>query len=260
MNYLAENMNLPAVGTSQILMRRLAPNQNIDADGYFGERCRVAVVEFQKFHKLGTPDGVIGQATWVKMMTLDRLQTIDVIDGTDQSLVDLEAKDIRRCGGDPIIVYGASNGVEEIVNAVCRKAAGGGPIGLLRIHGHGKQGNQAVTAGQANAERHLANVSVKNFSMVAGTLGRLAPLFSPFGSLQLMGCSVGGGAEGKQLLSLIAPVVGVPVTAGYFDQLGGGRNTFIFEGPTVSAFPAGGDLKSWSRGMASLYGKVAKAA
>ena len=39
----------------------------------------------------------------------------------------------------------------------------------------------------------------------------------------------------------------VPVTAGLRTQYGGGSSTFRFEGPTLTAFPGGGDLKSWAR-------------
>jgi hypothetical protein len=47
------------------------------------------------------------------------------------------------------------------------------------------------------------------------------------------------------LLDLFSAEVGVPVSAGINDQLGGGLATFRFEGPTYTAVPGGTTLKSW---------------
>ena len=47
----------------------------------------------------------------------------------------------------------------------------------------------------------------------------------------------GRGASGRTVLSAIANRLGVPVSAGVQDQLGGGLNTFRFEGPTVTLLP-----------------------
>ena len=60
-----------------------------------------------------------------------------------------------------------------------------------------------------------------------------------------MHCSTGRGPNGRRLLQQIADGVGVPVTAALTDQLGGGVNTFKFEGPTFTAFPGGANLRSW---------------
>ncbi|MGE4075548.1 MAG: hypothetical protein AB7F22_08335, partial [Reyranella sp.] len=79
----------------------------------------------------------------------------------------------------------------------------------------------------------------------------------PFGSVQLLGCDVGGG-RGSQLVARLATTWGVPVTAGLHTQFGGGNRTFRFEGPTVTGFPSG-DLKSWSQQMEDRFGNQSMA-
>jgi hypothetical protein len=193
-------------------------------------------------------------------MAVSTLQTIDVVDGTDPSLVALEAADIRAAGGDPIVVFGMSNGVEVVMTQIAARANGNGTIALLRFHGHGNRGLQNVSGGEINGAPHLAGISNENFGAVAGSLARITRFLSGFGSVQLLGCDVGGGGKGQALMSRLANLWGVPVTAGVHTQFGGGKATFVFEGPTVTGFPPGsGDLKSWSRAIEATHGNVTMA-
>ncbi|MBK9167619.1 MAG: peptidoglycan-binding protein [Bryobacterales bacterium] len=245
----------PVVTTSQILMRRHPPQTLNGADGHFGPKTEAAVSEFQKHHKLGV-DGSIGNQTWRKLESLSRLKIIDVVDGTDPSLVNLEANDIRAAGGDPIVVFGMSNGVAVVMGEIVARAGGPNTVALLRIHGHGGKGIQNVTGGEINGAPHLAGISLTNFGQIAGSLMTIRHTFSPFGSVQLLGCKVGGGAAGRALVKKLADTWGVPVTAGVFDQLGGGANTFRFEGPTTTGYPSGTGLKGWSAEMEIAHGNV----
>src|SRR5262245_10696034 len=104
---------LPSVTTSQILLRRHRPQTTIKADGIYGGRTKGAVENFQTQHTL-KKDGIIGNGTWNAFLDVSRFQTIDVVDGTDPSLIALEATDIRAAGGDPIVVYGMSNGIQVV--------------------------------------------------------------------------------------------------------------------------------------------------
>jgi peptidoglycan hydrolase-like protein with peptidoglycan-binding domain len=246
---------LPVVTTTQILLRRHRPNSLIDADGIYGSPTKGAVVAFQKFHSL-KPDGIVGRSTWGELMDVSGFQTIDVVDGTDPSLVAMEATDIRNAGGDPIVVYGMSNGVEFVMQQIAAKAVGPKRVALLRFHGHGNKGMQNVTGGEISGAPHLAGISDGNFVKVQGSLQRISEFFVEFGSVQLLGCNVGGGPKGKALLQKLSTVWGVPVTAGIQTQFGGGVNTFIFEGPTQSAFPNGMDLRTWSRQQQQVNGNV----
>lgn len=255
MIYLAQGSILPVVTTVQILLRRHRPQSLIKADGHFGPKTKNAVSAFQRHHNL-VQDGVLGRRTWPELMAVSNLQTVDVVDGTDPSLVTMEAADIRAAGGNPIVVYGMSGGVDYVMQNIAGRARGRGSIALLRIHGHGNRGMQNVTGGEINGAPHLAAISNSNLSQVSGSLQRITPFLTEFGSVQLLGCSVGGGANGRSLVQKLANAWRVPVTAGIFDQLGGGPSTFRFEGPTVTGFPSGGDLKGWSAHMEALHGNV----
>jgi hypothetical protein len=252
---LAEGSVAPVVTTLQILLRRHRPQAKIKADGHFGPRTKGAVVAFQEHHHL-SPDGVVGRATWTKGMSVSNLQTIDVVDGTDPSLVALEAADITAAGGIPILVFGMSGGVDFVMNQIAARAGGSNTVGLLRFHGHGNRGLQNVTGGDLNGVPHLAAISSDNFGQIAGSLQRISHIFAKFGCVELLGCSVGGGAKGTLLVQKLAGIWDVPVTAGIFDQLGGKANTFRFEGPTITAFPGGGDLRAWSTRVEKAFGNV----
>lgn len=252
---LAQGSSAPVVTTMQILLRRHRPQTLIKADGVFGTKTGGAVVAFQGHHHL-PKDGIVGGLTWGKAMAVSSLKTIDVVDGTDPSLVALEAADITAAGGVPIVVFGMSGGVDFVMNQVLTRAGGPERVALLRFHGHGTRGLQNLTGGDLNGAPHLAGISDGNFHKVVGSLQRISHIFAKFGSVQLLGCSVGGGGKGKSLVQKLAGVWGVPVTAGILDQLGGGANTFRFEGPTVTAFPGGVSLRSWSAAVEASHGNV----
>jgi peptidoglycan hydrolase-like protein with peptidoglycan-binding domain len=258
MIYLVQGMALPVITTAQLLLRQSKPYASITCNGNFDAFTRVAVVNFQKFHKVNT-DGAIGKDNWERLTSAKKLQTIDVVDGTDKSLVDLEVKDIRKQGGNPIVLYGASNGVQELVEAVKRRSTGDGSIALLRIHGHGGPGMQGVSTGDKDGQRHLAGISDTNFPVSGAMLAQLKTLMCPYGSVQLLGCNVGEGSKGKSLVNKLTESFGVPVTAAVLEQLGGGRNTFVFEGPTVTGIPGGGSLKSWSQMVQNRFDNFAMA-
>ena len=253
MSLLFQGDVLPSVTTSQILLRRHRPQTLITTDGNFGPRTKGAVVAFQRFHTLN-PDGAIGKNTWAGFTSVSGFQTIDVVDGTDPSLITLEATDLRAAGFDPIVVFGTSNGVDVVMDLIRAKARQGNVM-LLRFHGHGNRGFQNVTGGEINGVPHLASIGSGNFSQVQPSLRKISGIFVPFGSVQMLGCDVGGGA-GTPLMRRLADTWGVPVTAGLHTQFGGGSKTFRFEGPTVTGIPAGASLGGWSRAMQAAHGNV----
>jgi len=257
MIHIAQGTILPVVGTLQVWMRIHPPQTLLKTDGNFGVKTHRAVAGFQKHNNL-VGDGIVGRRTWDKLMQTTNAQTIDVVDGTDPSLVALEASDIRSAGGDPIVVYGMSNGVQYIMGQILARARHG-RVALLRFHGHGNRGMQNVTGGEIYGAPHLAGISNDNFSQIAGTLAGISGIFLPYGSVQMLGCNVGGGSAGRSLMDKLANVWRVPCTAGVNTQYGGGSRTFRFEGPTVSGFPGGGDLASWGARMGSQFGNVSVA-
>lgn len=251
--FLMNGDALPSVTTSQVLLRRHRPGAKITCDGAYGPKTKAAVHAYQEAHVL-KGDGIIGTNTWNSFMSVSGFQTIDVVDGTDPSLIALEAADIRQTGGNPIVVFGQSNGLAFVMQQIAARGQRGNVM-LLRIHGHGGRGTQNVTGGQINGAPHMASISLQNYAASEPDLNRVRPVLVPFGSVQLLGCDVGGG-NGAQLVQRLARTWGVPVTAGLHTQFAGGNATFRFEGPTVTGFPGGLNLKSWSKAMEAQFGNI----
>lgn len=244
---------LPTVATAQILMRRHRPQTVITTDGHFGPKTGKAVRNFQEHHHLKM-DQIIGPKSWHKLEDVSRFKTVDVVDGTDPSLVQLEAADLRKNGYDPIVLFGMSNGLEVAMNQIAARG-GNGETMLLRFHGHGNNGLQNVTGGEINGAPHLAAISLSNYGQIEHLLVRIRKIFVEFGAVQLLGCDVGGG-NGTALVARLAETWGVPVTAGIHTQFGGGDKTFRFEGAVVNKFPGGATLKGWSAAMELKHGMV----
>jgi peptidoglycan hydrolase-like protein with peptidoglycan-binding domain len=240
--YLKWGDSIPAVGVLQKLINRTG--ERLVADGIYGNNTKAAVQRFQRVRSL-RDDGIVGQNTWPRVSANTNLPIIDCIDVFDESLLNLEVRDIRRTGGNPILIGGMSNGVEQAVNDIV--SASGNNVFLLRFHGHGISGVAGISDGQGlnDGIDHRSSIERTNITRLLPILRRLAPIFGPYGNIQFMHCSTGRGPEGRRLLQQIADGVGVPVTAALTDQLGGGINTFKFEGPTFTAFPGGANLRSW---------------
>lgn len=230
---------LPTVATVQKVV-------GAGIDGQFGSETHGKVQSWQGRKGL-MADGVVGRDSWTRMMRDLDLVTLDVVDGTDESLLENEAADIRRAGGDPIILHGMSNGVAVMVNQIFARLNRSRSLALLRIHSHGMPGLMNVSAGTMPGTRHHAGVGVGNLTDIAPQLRRLATCFVRHGALQFMGCDVGRGPAGKALLTQVAALVGVPASAGVGTQYGSGRATFRFEGAVQHGFPFGDTLPAWAR-------------
>jgi hypothetical protein len=234
--------HLPAVAVLQLLLNRGGAGLVVDGD--FGSRTRTAVVNFQRPRHL-SPDGAVGQNTWPRVSANARLPIMDCIDIFDPSLSNLERRDIIAAGGNPILLGGMSNGVEQAVQLIL--GASPGNVFLLRFHGHGAPGVAGFSFGQGGSGfGHRANVDPQNLNIMLPILARLRSIFGPYGCIQFMHCSTGSGATGRSVLGRIADAVGVPVSAGVQTQLGGGLSTFQFEGPTVTMIPGGATLRTWA--------------
>ena len=229
----------PVVTTMQKLLGGLT------CDGHFGPRTKEAVRSFQRAQNL-TPDGVVGPRTWSRLMEVNDVQTVDVVDGTDPDLLATEAADIRAAGGNPIILYGMSNGIAVMVSEVIRRVGREGRLALLRLHSHGGPGIMNVSAGHQDMSQHMTSVALSTLGYSGPILAQLGPYFMRAGSMELMGCNVGQGPAGTGLLNGTSRHVMVPVTAAVLTQYGGGNQTWRFEGPIRTGYPYGGNLKGWS--------------
>ena len=242
---LKQGDKLPAAGVLQKLLNR--GGAGLTPDGDFGSRTRTAVVNFQRPRRLAA-DGAVGQNTWPRISAGERLPIMDCIDIFDPSLMNLEMQDITRAGGNPLVIGGMSNGVEQAVQMIV--SASPGNVFMLRFHGHGAPGVAGISFGQGGAGfGHRADIDSGNLAVLLPILSRLRPIFGPYGCVQFMHCSTGRGPNGRAVLSSIARALGVPVSAGTVDQLGGGTSTFRFEGPTFTAIPGGATLSAWCAGL-----------
>lgn len=243
--------NLPVVGVLQKLLNRAGAS--LTADGAFGPLTKAAVQNFQRPRGLAV-DGVIGQNSWPRVSANANLPIIDCIDVFDPSLARLEERDIRAAGGNPIVIGGMSNGVEQAVSEILRAGSG---VFLLRFHGHGARGAAGISSGHGDLDPnmiHRADIALENLRELRPVLSRLRGLFGPYGCVQFMHCETGGGPNGRQLLREIAGLLGVPASAGVNTQFGGGLKTFRFEGPTFTAVPGGGSLRSWCESRPNFAG------
>lgn len=249
--YLRQGDRLPAVGVLQKLLIRTGAR--LRADGIFGPRTKAAVEAFQRARGL-KKDGIVGKKTWPRISANTNLQIVDCIDVFDPALLTMETRDIRSVGGNPIVIGGMSNGVEQAVNDI---RAASRSVFLLRFHGHGARGVASISSGHGDLDpnlRHRSDIALANLAQIRPVISRLFSIFSAYGCVQFMHCETGGGSSGRQLLAQIARLLGVPVSAGVLTQYGGGLRTFRFEGPTHTALPGGGTLANWCRGLPNFAG------
>lgn len=235
----------PSVVVLQVMLNRVQGTA-LTVDGIFGSKTRNTVIAFQSANGLDT-DGTVGKKTWPPLAARAGVKIVDVVDGTDNALVLGEAADIRAAGGEPILLYGMSNGVGQAVAAI-RAAAADGTLAILRFHSHGAAGDMNVSAGTGgDSLADLSGISFDNLHLAGVELAKLKNTFTSYGCIEFHGCNVGQGIQGRQLLQGVANAADHPASAGINTQFGGGGGyaSFRFEGPITSAYPGGISLKNW---------------
>jgi Putative peptidoglycan binding domain len=249
---------LPAVGVLQKLLNR--GGANLAADGIFGPKTKQAVIAFQKPRGL-KPDGAVGVQTWPRVSVNAGLPIMDCVDVFDPLLEDDTDKPLKAAGGNPIVVGGLCNGVEQAVNMIVSASPGG--VFLLRFHGHGGPGQAGVAIGQgdvAGAFDERSDINDSTLNEILPILGRLRPIFGPYGCVQFMHCETGRGPRGQRLLRRVAEALGVPATGAVNDQSGTfqgvryGSLPFGYDGPTTTECPGGVSLKDWARALPDFAG------
>ena len=143
---------------------------------------------------------------------------VDVIDMEDPILGADRAAQLGRLGAHSIKLrmYGMSNGVGQMIQDLASSVPAG-RLQVLRIWSHGRSGGQTISGGhggEAFRVAHWTGISVANLDVLAPTLARLKTLFLPSGRVELRGCEVASGSDGRTLLLRLAKIWGVPVLAG----------------------------------------------
>jgi hypothetical protein len=237
---------LPAVAVAQMLLNRTGASLTVDGD--FGPATKAAVVNFQSGHRL-TPDGVIGQNTWPRLVHQERLPICDCIDVFDPDLYTSENRFLTGVGGRPITIGGMSNGMEQIVSDIVSRHSN---LFLLRFHGHGAAGLAGVSFGHGD---HRSRSSFQNDQATRQVLRRLRSAMGPYGCIQFMHCQTGRGPAGRQFLQMVANETNVPVTAAIDDQYASTlRETVRYEGRTTTFCPGLASIGGWASTRPAFVG------
>ncbi len=251
---LYETNILPSVGVLQKLLNR--GGAGLNPDGIFGPKTKKAVVDFQRPRGL-KPDGKVGVQTWPRVSVNADLPILDCIDVFDPLLEEDTDAPIKKVGGNPVVIGGLCNGVEQAVNMI--QSASPGNVFLLRFHGHGAPGVAGIAFGKADvagAYDERSDIDERTLNETLPLLGRLRGIFGPYGCVQFMHCETGRGPKGQRVLRRVADALGVPVTGAVNDQsgLGWGNLPFGYDGPTVTVVPGGARLQDWSKGLPDFPG------
>lgn len=272
--YLHQGDRLPTVGVVQRILN--SQGISIAMDGIYGRETAEAVRQFQYANGLRV-SGIIEQSTWAILAQIAQLSILDCIDAsadfttrptrlpteTDAeyhevktryeqrvaSLYENEYRDITAVGGDPVVMGGASDGVGGALAQLARRTDPN-PI-LLRFHGHGSSGMAGISTGEEFFVNEGSVFDMVEVRRQRNKLEQIGDKLYPSGSVQFMHCSTGHGSRGRAILQEMANMMQVPVTAAIIDQLGGGLDTFRFEGTTYTAVPGGGSLRTWCRNLES---------
>ncbi len=261
--YLRQGYRLPTVGVLQVLLNRGITGKKLAKDGQFGPNTKTAVRGFQRPRGL-KPDGIVGIKTWPRIISGTGFRILDAVDITDPEIQKTAGASIRRAGGKPTLIGYMSNGIEHLIRELAGRLSLAGEVVLLRFQGHGASGNMGISDGEGYIRMGGRDVFLEDDDMSAltsGTIAKfrpqlrmLAPYFGSYSSVELHGCEVAKGPNGRQLVQQLANIWNVPVSAAVKTQLVGGVSTFRFEGRTYTACPGGISLKQWTKKLSDMPG------
>jgi hypothetical protein len=147
---------------------------------------------------------------------------VDVVDMTDGLLAADVMHDLERENGSKIIqVPAILGGLKYMVEQILRRTTYH-EINVLRIWGHGMNGVQNIAAAQSDGGWITGgSLDIHHFELSAALMASLHPKFySSKSRIELRGCRVARGADGRALMIRLARTVGVRVMAAWEDQAG----------------------------------------
>ncbi|PZW50358.1 putative peptidoglycan binding protein [Humitalea rosea] len=247
----------PRVVMIQGILR--AQGAHIDIDGAYGPNTAAAVSAFQQRAGGLLADGTIGLDTWRAIERVTGYRIINVVDAEDSAQRQRVCSGLTRAGGNPIIMYGMSNAVAAAMDEVVARAGAGGMTAMVRFYSHGGPGMQNVASGHDGGNMgHLSGVSVQHFPAMRAQFERLNDILAPFGCVDMMGCSVGDGAQGDALLNGISDAANRPAEAGIQVQYSQdeGHKVFNFEGPVKASYPGRRSRQAWGRHVQGWIGPL----
>jgi hypothetical protein len=272
---------LPSVAMCQALLNGdRGDTDQISVDGIFGQQTQRAVREFQAKRRVPLTQ-MVDRATWHALSDQNALQVHDHVDIFDPMLRQ-SARVIEAAGARPAFSGGTCNGVAALLGELRSSGIGAGRLVVLRFHGHGNRGVQAVAYGSVAhvyfdallgqavpSLHHLPAVGSLSPSLLGAAarealhsqistnslrepdilfeLSLLKPLFHPSGSVEFHGCQVGGGQVGRSMLRKFADTVGVPAVGARIRQLT--SDAVEFSGPVEVECPRGLSLRQWAKNL-----------
>jgi hypothetical protein len=252
---LQKGDRLPTVAALQILLNK--HNIECKITGTYSDETVMAVKQFQNRKQKKQPGVVVtgqaGPATWIELTWDTTLRVIDAVDVTDPSMCGT-VKGLRDYGAEPVVTKSQTNSIPDVISRI-QDQASGGEILLLRFHGHGAEGEINISGGQERMERFdRASLTSENVDELSAILSRLTFMFAPYGSVELHACSVAGLKDfnGDMLLTKLAKIWGVPVTASLIEEEGWFAEPGLrFSGEVRTVCPENRTLESWAAYVAS---------
>jgi len=148
---------------------------------------------------------------------------VDVVDMTDGKLSASVIHDMERTEPDTTVIQvpAIRGGLAFMVDSILKRTTYHG-MNVLRIWGHGAGGLQNISANRSDEGWATGgSLDVRHFELSGSLMAKLRPKFySSKSRIELRGCRVAQGEEGKGLMLKLARTVGVRVMAAWDDQAG----------------------------------------
>jgi peptidoglycan hydrolase-like protein with peptidoglycan-binding domain len=252
---VAQGDSGPKVVALQVLLnRKQRGGTPLKVDGVYGPKTDAAVTAYRdEVVRVAGPPQTADWSIWKSLLADTDLQIVDAVDVTDPEVAEADIPVIQSYGGVPIETGAMCNGVGQVIEDVSRRVRGNGKLVLLRFHGHGGPGIMGISHGtramwqrqglHIDPMRERTVISPQTLAAMSNEFRRLQPLFADLGFAEMHGCRI---AQNPAMMNTLVHLWQVPVTAGVGGQRGG-RETFVFEGPTRTVYPGHQSLSGWAR-------------